>query len=313
MKKNRTRLLLLGIVLAFCLPQTAAIAKEAAAAQAQTMVVKRPVANVYKYANQNAEVMTQAIYNEPVQVLKSYNYFVYAEVPDGYTGYLKKADLTQDCASITAAGEMVIVQSALAAVYDAAGTEIGKAPMSATFYGVQEDGRYRVTLPDGVTGYLETEALLVLAPEEEIPQGDGAALVETAKKFMGLNYFWGGCSMVDGIDCSGMTYIAARMNGIQLPRDSGPQSGCGVPIAREDAQIGDFIFFSAGSWSQKVNHVGIYIGEGTFIHSAGGVGVGINHFSDKNFEDRYLFMRRMIPQEDAAEVLPAQSNEVAGL
>ena len=87
-------------------------------------------------------------------------------------------------------------------------------------------------------------------------------VVETARSVIGTPYSWGGSSPQTGFDCSGLTYWAYNQNGVLLPRTSSDQIRVGQKISN-DIQPGDLVFFQVG----QGNHVGIYAGQGIFIHS----------------------------------------------
>lgn len=101
-------------------------------------------------------------------------------------------------------------------------------------------------------------------------QGAGVRdlLVGTARDFLGIPYRWGGESAEDGFDCSGLTMTVYKMNGLNLPRSSRAQYLVGSPVGREELRPGDLVFF-ATSGRSEVSHVGIYAGNGTFIHAPG--------------------------------------------
>jgi cell wall-associated NlpC family hydrolase len=92
------------------------------------------------------------------------------------------------------------------------------------------------------------------------------ALVKTARDFIGVPYLWGGASSTTGFDCSGLTMTVYQLNGLNLPRHSKQQYEAGSPVSRSQLQKGDLVFF-AFSGKRKVSHVGIYIGDGKFIHA----------------------------------------------
>lgn len=93
--------------------------------------------------------------------------------------------------------------------------------------------------------------------------GRGQALVNTAKKYLGVPYVWGGTSP-RGFDCSGLVQYVCRQNGISVPRVAASQRNAGRYVSRANLQPGDLVFFSSGG---RVNHVGIYIGNGNMIHA----------------------------------------------
>lgn len=93
-------------------------------------------------------------------------------------------------------------------------------------------------------------------------------LVKTAETFIGVPYLWGGNSVETGFDCSGLTMTVYQLNGLDLPRHSGDQFETGIPVAREELQPGDLIFFHTRG-NGKISHVGIFVGDSQFIHAAG--------------------------------------------
>lgn len=91
-------------------------------------------------------------------------------------------------------------------------------------------------------------------------------LVKTAHDFIGVPYLWGGVKAETGFDCSGLAMTVYQLNGLNLPRHSAAQYDAGEEISREELQKGDLVFFTFSKRS-KVSHVGIYIGDGRFIHA----------------------------------------------
>ncbi len=93
-----------------------------------------------------------------------------------------------------------------------------------------------------------------------------AELVETARRFIGTPYRWGGTDREEGFDCSGLTMVCYRLNGLDLPRNSRSQFDAGRTVARHQLRPGDLVFFATGG-GRRVSHVGLYIGEERFIHA----------------------------------------------
>ncbi|MGM9936548.1 MAG: NlpC/P60 family protein [Candidatus Ornithomonoglobus sp.] len=91
----------------------------------------------------------------------------------------------------------------------------------------------------------------------------GQAIVNSAMKYLGVPYVWGGTSP-SGFDCSGLVQYVCSQNGISVPRVAASQRGAGQYVSRENLQPGDLVFFSRGG---GVSHVGIYIGNGNMIHA----------------------------------------------
>ncbi len=91
-------------------------------------------------------------------------------------------------------------------------------------------------------------------------------IVQTARKFIGLPYEWGGTRAEEGFDCSGLTMAVYRLNGLNLPRTSKQQYRAGTPVDRYELKRGDLVFF-APSDQGRISHVGVYAGNGKFIHA----------------------------------------------
>jgi gamma-D-glutamyl-L-lysine dipeptidyl-peptidase len=116
-------------------------------------------------------------------------------------------------------------------------------------------------------------------------------LVKTAKRFLGVPYQWGGTSIEEGFDCSGLAMVVYQLNGLDLPRSSRQQWQAGQQINRNELRKGDLVFFAtAGSW--RVSHVGIYTGDGRFLHAPGeGRTIRVATLSNPYFSSRYLGAR----------------------
>ncbi|WP_245803973.1 C40 family peptidase [Geothermobacter hydrogeniphilus] len=91
-------------------------------------------------------------------------------------------------------------------------------------------------------------------------------LVRTARRFLGVPYRWGGEDRKRGFDCSGLTMVCYRLNGLNLPRNSRMQYRAGRAVGRRQLHKGDLVFFATHG-GKRVTHVGIYAGGDKFIHA----------------------------------------------
>lgn len=125
-------------------------------------------------------------------------------------------------------------------------------------------GKVEVVLADGTLGALP-RADLHLAPAATAREMR-ARVLETAALFLRDPYRWGGLSR--GIDCSGLVYVAFRVAGWGIPRDSADQARVAFQIERGDLRAGDLVFFTAPG-GERVNHVLLYDGKGGVIEANG--------------------------------------------
>ncbi len=104
--------------------------------------------------------------------------------------------------------------------------------------------------------------------EYHISPLDKQKLLEDAKYFKGGKYVWGGTTP-EGFDCSGYVQYLYKKHNINLPRTAWAQSKKGIPVTKDNLQKGDLLFFLTDKKRGiPVTHVGIYIGNGKFIHAA---------------------------------------------
>lgn len=131
----------------------------------------------------------------------------------------------------------------------------------------------------------------VVAPEN--PEAANAVLMR-AISLVGTPYRFGGNTPEGGFDCSGLVnYVYRDMLALSLPRTSRDLAGYQGPrIAPERLAAGDLVFFGQ---SGNVSHVGIYVGEGRFVHapSAGGT-VRLDHLDGSYWRDHYTGAKRVL-------------------
>lgn len=121
----------------------------------------------------------------------------------------------------------------------------------------------------------------------------GESIVHTASRFHGVRYRWGGSSR-SGFDCSGFTrYVFRHKAGIELPHSASAQFRKGTPVSRSELKPGDLVFFQ--TYRRGASHVGIYIGNGKFIHASSARGrVRVDSLDEGYYRQRYLGARRVV-------------------
>lgn len=118
-----------------------------------------------------------------------------------------------------------------------------------------------------------------------------AKVTHTALRYVGVPYVWGGTSF-NGVDCSGFVQAVFEHNGVSLPRTADSQFEVGRPVKTVDLQPGDVVFFE--TYAVGASHVGIYLGNGRFVHASSSNGVRVDALSEGYYSSRYLGARRFI-------------------
>ena len=122
----------------------------------------------------------------------------------------------------------------------------------------------------------------------------GQQIIAYAKQYLGRPYVWGG-NGPNSFDCSGFTKYVYAHFGYNINRTASAQLKNGVSVSRSELQAGDLVFFYNGKVSTPVSHVGIYIGNGDFIHaSSNSYTVEISSLYARNYDTKYVYARRII-------------------
>jgi len=108
-----------------------------------------------------------------------------------------------------------------------------------------------------------TESTPSERPSRGESQGSSNAVIEYASQFLGTPYLWGGTTP-SGFDCSGYTQYVYKHFGVSLGRTTKQQIFNGVGVSRSELQPGDLVFYGQGGIP---SHMGIYVGNGNYIHS----------------------------------------------
>lgn len=192
----------------------------------QTRVVLEPVADVFSRPDLKADRITQVLYNEPVTLLPEGVLHGYAAVQlqDGVRGYMLSADLTVSRDSVEPAGFLykAIVINAVKRVMSHArrGTLLVEVMMGTVLYvDYRGAGVSRVLLPDGASGWISDDGIVLLPSDSQIkqPYQPREAFCSTALTFLQATTLENGQS-VRGISMAGIIRLSAAINGMDLPR-----------------------------------------------------------------------------------------------
>ena len=131
------------------------------------------------------------------------------------------------------------------------------------------------------------------------PQALGVRAVQFARQLLGVPYRWGGDSPSGGFDCSGLVRYVYAHFGVSLPHSTYADFDLGRRVSRGALRPGDLVFFDG------VGHVGMYVGDGRFIHSPHtGTSVQVTSLSEPWYEGAYDGARRLFARATSHPAKP---------
>lgn len=259
----------------------AAIAQEGDTLCSLRGVVNVSVCNIHSKGDFESAMETQALLGTPVKIIRKARWYQ-VELSGGYVSWVHRSVVVpMDSVQLQQwlDGPRVVVTSHTGWIYSTPSVE--SVPVSDVVSGCvlrwlnETEDYYQVGYPDGRTGYL--------LKRDAVPYGQWAAsrtptaqsLIKTLLSLNGIPYLWAGTS-AKGVDCSGLIQLAAYLNGVFLPRNSSQQARIGERIdcssGYQALLPGDLVFFGTketDTQKERVTHIGVYLGDGRFIHSQG--------------------------------------------
>ncbi len=145
---------------------------------------------------------------------------------------------------------------------------------------------------------LSFSASAVLAAPEAAPTpsfalGPGGEVAYLAEQYVGTPYRWGGTSPA-GFDCTGFVLWVYSQFGVDLPHNEAGQLASGTNVAADELRPGDVLVF-ANTYRRGLSHVGIYVGNGQFVHAADERhGVTVSSLWDGYWGPRFVAASRAI-------------------
>jgi cell wall-associated NlpC family hydrolase len=165
------------------------------------------------------------------------------------------------------------------------------------------------TIPndDSMGRFMNDKGMLSRLDQVRQNMADKASnLVVTSLGFLGVPYKRGGNSAETGFDCSGFVKAVYEQTiGLVLPRRAEQQAAATETIARDELQPGDLVFFN--TLRRAFSHVGIYVGDGKFIHSPKpGAEVRVESMGVSYWSRRFDGARRVLHDSSEALLIKAQ-------
>ena len=272
------------------------VLSDATAQETPFGVVRISVAQLRREPRVTAEMISQAIMGGEIRVLKAgTGGFYYCQMEDDYLGWLKSSSMAtgdKDFLQQWRKKNKLVVTTLFAQVWES--REDGANPVSdlvmlnKIILVRAYPGWCEVELPDGRKGFVNANQVTEEKAFAKKYPATAEAIIKTGKQMIGNPYVWGGTS-VKGFDCSGFTQTVYKHHGIQLPRDANMQVKMGREVSMEkdlkELQPADLLFF--GSSISRISHVGMYLGDGRYIHCSGLMRVN-NFDPDADDYDAYL-------------------------
>ena len=156
--------------------------------------------------------------------------------------------------------------------------------------------KYQQDIGAEVDGVVGTATYYSLFKRDMPPSRAGRSsvargIISNALQYIGVPYVFGGTSPY-GFDCSGFTKYVFANAGISLPRAADGQFYVGTRVSMNNLRAGDLVFFE--TYEPGPSHVGIYMGDGEFIHAGSSTGVTVSGLYDRYWGERYIGACRVL-------------------
>lgn len=278
-------------------------------------IVNNSVANLRSRPSHPAQLVTQATLGMPVKVLKKEGSWYMVQTPDDYLSWVDYGGIhpmNQEAYNNWKTADKIIYLETNGYAYEEPNREATKVSDLVSGSILEMIGTsgnyYEVSYPDGRTGFVNRSEARSFDDWKASVKASENKLVEQAKSLKGAPYLWGGTSS-KGMDCSGFTKTIYFMNGWIIPRDASQQVHAGELVDStgnfENLRPGDLLFFGREATEERdrsVVHVGMWIGNSQFIHSAGRVKISSIDPEAENYDgynlNRYLESRRYLRHKE---------------
>jgi hypothetical protein len=211
----------------------------------------------------------------PVKVIEVTEGWIRVQTPDGYNGWIDESGIKRLSAEeieVWKSSNRYLFNSITGYVYSAPNPKsqiISDLVLDDIFVVEETKSSYlKIHTPDGRRGYVRKKECIRWSDWID-KKPNNKEFLSIPMKMVGSPYLWGGTS-IKAVDCSGLVKIASLSQAIIIERDASQQEQCGDSVDfrnRNNLQPGDLLFF--GPSPENIIHVGIYIGNGEYVHSSG--------------------------------------------
>ncbi len=276
-------------------------------------VVSAAFTDLLKEPDIRASRLSQILYNDPLKILsRSGAEFLYVELSDGAKGYVMTRDVISDTSSIEPGKylhKLTVASRTKRIMSHASQGSLLKEVVMGTvlFSDYGSGGLYRVALVGGGNGWISSEGVVRTETDSDPQLSSSVKFYETALLFANSTFINNGCT-VYGASSQGISFISAKVNGVDLPRDLLSQSISGSEVKYSldsetgsilfnDLKEGDLVFFGTDYEDEGIKNMGIVVGYGRVLMSVSGrnsVRI-VDLTSDTALTDNIIAVRRLFP------------------
>lgn len=278
------------------------------------------VANLRGKPTHSAELVTQALLGTPVNILKENNGWYLVQTPDNYISWTNSGSLLrldQNELKQWKANSKIIFLDTYGFSYHRESEKRISDLVAGNVLELENENNtdWFVRYPDGrLARIIKAQASKITLWNDNINITD-TSITEAAMSLIGVPYLWGGTS-TKGLDCSGFTKTIYMLHGYIIPRDASQQVHQGelIDAKRNFSRLktGDLLFFGRKDegGSEKVVHVGLWLGNNQFIHASGDVHISSMDSTADNYDsynyNRYLRTKRIISENSGLDNIMQQ-------
>ena len=242
-------------------------------------ITRHSVANLRSERGHSQELATQVLLGTPLRLLKQEQEWYFVQCPDGYLAWVHGGELalktTAELEAWKQSQRVIFIGDYNHSYLDVTNQQVvGDLVNGGILQQIEatQNGFLKVAYPDSRTAYVKANEIQMLDDYLNEHSLSFEQTLAIANKQIGKPYLWGGTSP-KAMDCSGFTKTLYWQQGLIIPRDASQQVKAGISVDYDEELVGlekgDLLFFGRfrADGSEKITHVGLYIGNGRFIHS----------------------------------------------
>jgi|GEM_PF-4918097 len=227
-------------------------------------VVSVMLADIYEAPSLQAERITQAFYNQPLEMFPEDDSFYRVKTLSGTGGYILKNKVDKELGSLKtdASDQKILITGKTKTIYS---KPDGRMPVEKVVLGTvlsyrgKEGDWIRVALCKGMEGYITLNDIILY--EGQIPRTNAESFIRDITSFVGVKYLKGGSSVLEGIDMPNLIAVCAWVNGYALPLDISELKDEGKSISFEEIMPGDILFLSKDRYNYIISELAVVISD----------------------------------------------------